>query len=270
MVAGGLGLALSCDLVIAKEGADFWTPEINIGAFPYMIMSLIYRNVPRKKVNEMILLGERLSARGRGALRARQQGRAGGGVRRRGRRLGGEARSKSPVLMRLGHDAMYRQQDMALDDALEYLRSQLSLDLHHRGHRRGRAGVLREARAEVEGAMTDGDQGHEADGRAGGEARKVAEAAKEAEAPEAPAEVEAGEQTGMKALVEDLHERRERAKLGGGEEKIALQHERGKLTARERIDLLVDPGTFVEIGIHGRPPLLAAVDGGQGGARPTA
>ena len=35
--------------------------------------------------------------------------------------------AKSPVLMRLGHDAMYRQQDMALDDALEYLRSQLSL-----------------------------------------------------------------------------------------------------------------------------------------------
>src|SRR6266540_1305588 len=62
VVAGGMGLALSCDLVIAKESADFWTPEINIGAFPYMIMSLIYRNVPRKKVNEMILLGERLSA----------------------------------------------------------------------------------------------------------------------------------------------------------------------------------------------------------------
>jgi len=35
--------------------------------------------------------------------------------------------SKSPVLMRLGHDAMYRQQDMALDEALEFLRSQLSL-----------------------------------------------------------------------------------------------------------------------------------------------
>jgi 3-hydroxypropionyl-coenzyme A dehydratase len=39
----------------------------------------------------------------------------------------GKLASKSPVLMRLGHDAMYRQQDMALDDALEYLRSQLSL-----------------------------------------------------------------------------------------------------------------------------------------------
>jgi acetyl-CoA carboxylase carboxyltransferase component len=57
----------------------------------------------------------------------------------------------------------------------------------------------------------------------------------------------------MRGLVEDLHDRRERAKLGGGEEKIAVQHERGKLTARERIDLLVDEGTFVEIGIHGGP-----------------
>src|SRR5919197_3177409 len=87
----------------------------------------------------------------------------------------------------------------------------------------------------------------------GGEGQKVIEAAREAEAPEAKADVEAGEETGMKALVEDLHDRRRRAKLGGGPEKIALQHERGKLTARERIDLLVDPGTFVEIGIHGGP-----------------
>ncbi|MGN6816123.1 MAG: acyl-CoA carboxylase subunit beta, partial [Solirubrobacterales bacterium] len=54
-------------------------------------------------------------------------------------------------------------------------------------------------------------------------------------------------------LTEQLHARREKAKLGGGEEKIAKQHERGKLTARERIDLLVDEGTFVEMGIHGRP-----------------
>src|SRR3954467_807463 len=91
------------------------------------------------------------------------------------------------------------------------------------------------------------------DTKAADEAKKVADAAKEAEAPEAPAEVEAGEQTGMKSLVEDLHDRREKAKLGGGEAKIALQHERGKLTARERIELLVDPGTFVELGIQAGP-----------------
>jgi acetyl-CoA carboxylase carboxyltransferase component len=85
------------------------------------------------------------------------------------------------------------------------------------------------------------------------EAEKVAKAAKEAETPEAPASTEHGGETGMKGLVDDLHARREKAKLGGGEEKIAKQHERGKLTARERIDLLVDPGTFVELGIHGGP-----------------
>jgi enoyl-CoA hydratase len=127
VVAGGLGLALSCDLVIAREGADFWTPEINIGAFPYMIMSIIYRNVPRKKGNEMILLGERLSAADavRYGLANKVVPAEGfdGAVSEWAKRLA----SKSPVLMRLGHDAMYRQQDMALDDALEYLRSQLSL-----------------------------------------------------------------------------------------------------------------------------------------------
>jgi acetyl-CoA carboxylase carboxyltransferase component len=85
------------------------------------------------------------------------------------------------------------------------------------------------------------------------DAKKVADAAKEAEAAEAPGKTEHGAETGMRPLVEELHERREKAKLGGGPEKISVQHERGKLTARERIDLLVDPGTFVEIGIHGGP-----------------
>ncbi|HEV3284477.1 MAG TPA: acyl-CoA carboxylase subunit beta, partial [Solirubrobacteraceae bacterium] len=63
----------------------------------------------------------------------------------------------------------------------------------------------------------------------------------------------------LRPLVEDLEERRARIKLGGGEEKIAKQHEREKLTARERIALLIDTdegtgdSTFVELGIHGRP-----------------
>ncbi|KAA0265645.1 MAG: enoyl-CoA hydratase/isomerase family protein [Acidobacteria bacterium] len=127
VLAGGMGLALSCDLLIAREGITFGTPEINVGAFPYMIMAIIYRNVPRKRVNEMMLLGERISAE-----QAVEYGIANrvvpapefdDAVADWAARLA----SKSPVLMRLGHDAMYRQQDMALDDALEFLRSQLSL-----------------------------------------------------------------------------------------------------------------------------------------------
>jgi acetyl-CoA carboxylase carboxyltransferase component len=57
----------------------------------------------------------------------------------------------------------------------------------------------------------------------------------------------------LRSLAEDLHERRARARLGGGEEKIARQHEAGKLTARERIALLIDEGTFTELGIHAQP-----------------
>jgi enoyl-CoA hydratase/carnithine racemase len=127
VLAGGMGLALSCDLVIAKQGATFGTPEINVGAFPYMIMAIIYRNVPRKKVNEMMLLGERLSAEQAVeyglANKVVPAGEFDGAVNDWATKLA----AKSPVLMRLGHDAMYRQQDMAVDDALDYLRSQLSL-----------------------------------------------------------------------------------------------------------------------------------------------
>ena len=57
----------------------------------------------------------------------------------------------------------------------------------------------------------------------------------------------------LRTLAEDLHERRARARLGGGEEKIARQHDAGKLTARERLALLIDEGTFTELGIHARP-----------------
>jgi acetyl-CoA carboxylase carboxyltransferase component len=57
----------------------------------------------------------------------------------------------------------------------------------------------------------------------------------------------------LRSLVDDLHERREAARLGGGPEKIERQHSDDKLTARERLALLIDEGTFTELGIHGRP-----------------
>ncbi|MDE2267345.1 MAG: acyl-CoA carboxylase subunit beta, partial [Alphaproteobacteria bacterium] len=50
----------------------------------------------------------------------------------------------------------------------------------------------------------------------------------------------------MKHLIHELEERRRRARLGGGEAKIKAQHSRGRLTARERIELLLDPGSFEE------------------------
>jgi acetyl-CoA carboxylase carboxyltransferase component len=71
----------------------------------------------------------------------------------------------------------------------------------------------------------------------------------------------------LRPLVEDLSERRQKAKLGGGEERIARQHSQDKLTARERLDLLIDEGTFCEIGIHAQPHFSQrAMDGREAAA----
>jgi len=129
VLAGALGLALACDLIVAKETAEFGTPEINVGAFPFMIMALIYRNVPRKKTNELLLLGERITAHEAERI---------GIVNRvvpavefdvHVREWATKLASKSPVIMRLGKDAMFRQLDMPFLDALDYLRAQLSVAL---------------------------------------------------------------------------------------------------------------------------------------------
>jgi 3-hydroxypropionyl-coenzyme A dehydratase len=127
VLAGALGIALACDLIVAKEGAMFGTPEINVGAFPFMIMALIYRNVPRKKTNELLLLGDRIDAHEAERIgivnKVVPEGEFDGAVREWAAKLA----SKSPVIMRLGKEAMYRQLDMPFEDALDYLRSQLSL-----------------------------------------------------------------------------------------------------------------------------------------------
>jgi enoyl-CoA hydratase/carnithine racemase len=129
VLAGSLGIALACDLIVASENATFGTPEIKVGTFPFMIMALIYRNVPRKKANELLLLGERFSAED--ALRAGIVNKVvpaeelDAAVSEWAVKLAGF----SPVIMRLGKDAIRRQLDMDLDDALDYLRAQLTLAL---------------------------------------------------------------------------------------------------------------------------------------------
>ena len=129
VLAGALGLALACDLIVAKETAEFGTPEINVGAFPFMIMALIYRNVPRKKTNELLLLGERITAHE--AERIGIVNRVVPAVEfdAHVREWATKLASKSPVIMRLGKDAMFRQLDMPFLDALDYLRAQLSVAL---------------------------------------------------------------------------------------------------------------------------------------------
>src|SRR3954449_13133088 len=127
VLAGALGLALACDLIVASESARFGTPEINVGVFPFMIAALIFRNLPRKKATELMLLGEQISAAEAERIGIVNRVVPDAEFDAAVADWAGRLAAKTPLLMRLGKDAMYRQQDMAFADALEFLHAQLSL-----------------------------------------------------------------------------------------------------------------------------------------------
>jgi enoyl-CoA hydratase/carnithine racemase len=120
-VAGGLGLILSCDMVLARNDVHFFTPEVNVGLFPMMIGVLLYRNMPRKKVMEMVLTGRRVTAAEAEKIglitRAVDPERLDLEVQETLRLLA----SKSPIAIRLGKEAFRTMSDMPFDQAVDYL-----------------------------------------------------------------------------------------------------------------------------------------------------
>lgn len=127
VLAGAFGLALACDLVIAKDSVRFGCPEINVGVFPFMISALIYRNVGRLKANELMMLGEPITATEALELglvnRVVPAAEFDHVVGEWASRLAG----KSPLLMRLGKDAINTTRDLALPEALAALQAQLAI-----------------------------------------------------------------------------------------------------------------------------------------------
>ena len=127
VLAGALGLALACDLIVARDGVRFGTPEINVGVFPFIIMALIYRNVRARRRPRCCCWASRSPRRrpsGSGSSTAWWRPTSSTPRCASGR---SSWPAKSPVLMRLGKDALFRQQDMALADALEFLHAQLTI-----------------------------------------------------------------------------------------------------------------------------------------------
>jgi len=127
VLAGAFGLALACDLVIAKEGVRFGCPEINVGVFPFMISALIYRNVDRLKANELMMLGEPIDATEAARLNIVNTVVPADDFDSVVRAWAHKLAAKSPLLMRMGKDAIAATRDLSLVDALQALRSQLAL-----------------------------------------------------------------------------------------------------------------------------------------------
>ncbi len=127
-LAGGLGLCLSSDVVIASEDAQFGLPEIKRGLWPYMVTAVLIRNVGRKKAAEMCMTGERIPA-----AEAERIGMINACVPREQfpERVGQMAKklsSFSPAVMALGKSSFYQIADMTVEDALSYLHSQLTIN----------------------------------------------------------------------------------------------------------------------------------------------
>lgn len=126
-LAGGMGLMLACDIVIASERSQFGTPEVNVGIWPSMISALIYRNMLPKQAVPMILLGERF-----GAKKALQMGFltevvSADALDEAVTDITSKLALKSPIGMKLGKASYQAMQDMPLDDALDYLSGQLAV-----------------------------------------------------------------------------------------------------------------------------------------------
>ncbi|HVK86551.1 MAG TPA: enoyl-CoA hydratase-related protein [Kofleriaceae bacterium] len=124
-LAGGLGLMVACDLVVAAETAEFGTTEIAVGLWPMMITAELTRSVGRKTVLEMMLTGRRLSSAE--ALAAGLVNRVvpAAELEARTDALAAEIAERSPAAMRLGLLAFYASQDMEFEPQLMYLEREL-------------------------------------------------------------------------------------------------------------------------------------------------
>lgn len=127
VLAGAFGVALACDLIIAREGVRFGCPEINVGVFPFMISALIYRNVPRMRANQLMMLGEPITADEALRMDIVNVVVPDADFDRTVREWAHRLAAKSPLLMRLGKDAIDATRDLSVPEALDALRSQLAL-----------------------------------------------------------------------------------------------------------------------------------------------
>ncbi len=126
-LAGGLGLVLACDMVVARAGVRIGTPEVNVGVFPFMLSALLQRNIPRKRVAELCFLGEQMPVEEAQALGIVNLVVPADEFEAKVAEWATKVASKSPLLLQLGKRALFEQQDMPLLSAIGLLSHYLTL-----------------------------------------------------------------------------------------------------------------------------------------------
>lgn len=127
-LAGGFGLALACDMVVASERARFGAPEIDVGLWPYMITVPLVRSMPPKKALELMLTGRVVDAPEADRLGFVTRVVPHDQLDRAVDELASTLAAKSSAVMKLGRGAFYAVWDMEARDALEHLHAMLTLN----------------------------------------------------------------------------------------------------------------------------------------------
>jgi enoyl-CoA hydratase/carnithine racemase len=125
-LGGGLGLVAACTFAVASTAARLGTPEIEVGLFPMMIMAVLARHVPRRRLTEMMLFGEKFGAEEAVRLGLVNRAVPPEGLDAAVKSICDAIASKSPTTVRLGLRAFAAQDDLELETALPMLRDRLS------------------------------------------------------------------------------------------------------------------------------------------------
>lgn len=126
-LAGGFGLACACDIVVASDDAQFGTPEINVGLWPYMITVPLLRSMPPKTALDLMMTGRRVDAHEGQRLGFVQRVVAVDELDAAVDELAEGLAAKSPLIMQWGRGSFYRAIEMRADDALSYLQGMLTV-----------------------------------------------------------------------------------------------------------------------------------------------
>lgn len=124
-LAGGMGLMVACDLVVAADTAQFGTTEIAVGLWPMMITAEITRNVGRKRTLEMMLTGKKLDAAEALACGLVNRVVPAASLEAETMNLARQIAERSPAAIALGLKSFYRSQDMEYEPQLRYLQAEL-------------------------------------------------------------------------------------------------------------------------------------------------
>ncbi|CAN5650343.1 MAG: enoyl-CoA hydratase/isomerase family protein [Iamia sp.] len=147
-LAGGFGLALACDLVVAADDATFGTPEVDVGLWPHMITVPLVRSMPPKRALELMMTGRRVDAAEADRIGFVTQVVPVDDLDAAVDELASALAAKSPTALRLGRDAFYATWDMAAADALAALHPLLTVTASTRDAAEGLA-AFREKRLPI-------------------------------------------------------------------------------------------------------------------------